>query len=34
MAVFNHTGEMIFVGTGARLTKQVKRFCDGLPYRK
>jgi hypothetical protein len=32
MAVFNKSGEMIFVGTGVRLAKQVKLFCDGLPY--
>jgi hypothetical protein len=32
MAVFNKGGEMIFVGTGVRLAKQVKLFCDGLPY--
>jgi hypothetical protein len=32
MAVFNRGGEMIFVGTGVRLAKQVKLFCDGLPY--
>ena len=32
MAVFDKSGEMIFVGTGVRLAKQVKLFCDGLPY--
>jgi hypothetical protein len=33
MAVFNRAGEMVFVGAGARLTKQVKKFCDGIPYK-
>jgi len=32
MAVFNKAGEMIFVGTGLRLNKQVRLFCEGLPY--
>lgn len=32
MAVFNKAGEMVFVGAGVRLTKQVEKFCDGIPY--
>ena len=31
MAVFNRSGEMVFVGAGVRLAKQVNKFCDGLP---
>jgi len=34
MAVFNKGGEMIFVGAGVRLGKQVEKFCEGLPYKQ
>jgi hypothetical protein len=31
MAVFNHSGEMVFAGSSVRLGKEVARFCAGLP---
>jgi hypothetical protein len=31
MAVFNRSGEMVFAGASISLSKEVKRFCAGLP---
>lgn len=28
LAIFDRSGEMIFVGTGVKLSKQAKRFCN------
>jgi hypothetical protein len=31
MAVFNRSGEMVFAGASVSLSKEVNRFCAGLP---
>jgi hypothetical protein len=32
IAVFNRSGEMVFVAAGVNLGKEIKRFCSGIPY--
>lgn len=33
MAVFNKGGEMVFAGSSTKLSKEVKKFCAGLPVK-